>query len=351
MAEIMRDFDGGVGLYTAFTEKTHLLVREVLSNRNLVIHSVSARTKARASFERKISKVEGRYERVGDVTDIVGIRVITYFSSDVDRVANALAQEFTIDDTHSVDKRHILETDRFGYLSLHSVVSLSATRLALYEYKQYQGLRAEIQIRSILQHAWAEIEHDLGYKTAAEIPKPVRRQFSRLAGLLEIADNEFVSIRNALRNYENEVPSRIRMEPESVSLDRASLTAFVNSSAIVREIDEQIATFAGGKILPMLGTAIERHLSGLRILGIESVGQLETSLRSRREDLLQLAAEWLRGREADVNELVSLVYLAYSLLSERGSVELAESFLRASGVEEHRVTSDADIIATYKRSR
>ena len=64
-------------------------------------------------------------------------------------------------------------------------------RMVLRENKAFEGLKCEIQIRSVLQHAWAEIEHDLGYKSELTIPKEVRRSFSRLAGLLELGDKEF----------------------------------------------------------------------------------------------------------------------------------------------------------------
>lgn len=343
-SEILSEFDRLHGLHVSFTEMLHALVGEILRDRNLVIHSISKRTKDRASFERKVAKVEGKYRSAAEVTDIVGIRVITYFSTDVDRVAQALREEFTVDDTHSVDKRQLLDSDRFGYLSLHSVVSLLPSRTNLYEYKRYADLKAEIQVQSILQHAWAEIEHDLGYKSAAEVPKPVRRQFSRLAGLLEIADDEFVSIREALRHYEREVPERIVNEPESVSLDKASLTVFINSKDLVRQLDRKIADYAGGRVLPMMGTAINGHLSGLKVLGIESVAQLESLLALRKDALLKLANDWLSNRKVDVNELVSLVYLAYSLLRERGDLELAKAFLRASGVAVSRVDPDARVI-------
>ena len=98
------------------------------------------------------------------MTDITGVRVITYFADQVDEIAKVMEGEFNIDIKNSIDKRDILDPDRFGYLSLHYViVSLSSARCALAEYRSFSELKAEVQVRSILQHAWAEIEHDLGY--------------------------------------------------------------------------------------------------------------------------------------------------------------------------------------------
>jgi len=67
--------------------------------------------------------------------------------------------------------------------------------LKLSEYALFDKMKCEIQVRTILQHAWAEIEHDLVYKSPADIPFRVRRRFASLAGLLEIADREFESLR------------------------------------------------------------------------------------------------------------------------------------------------------------
>jgi ppGpp synthetase/RelA/SpoT-type nucleotidyltranferase len=113
-------------------------------------------------------------------------------------------REFVVDRTNSVDKRTLLDPDRFGYQSLHYVAALSVARTGLAEYGRFTGLRVEIQIRSTLQHAWAEIEHDLGYKSAAGVPRDIRRRFSRIAGLLELADEEFSVIRRDLDAYTSE---------------------------------------------------------------------------------------------------------------------------------------------------
>ena len=74
--------------------------------------------------------------------------------------------------------------ERFGYQSVHYLVALKEDRTSLSEYLQYKGLIAEIQVRTILQHAWAEIEHDIQYKSSETIPQPIRRRFMQLAGLL-----------------------------------------------------------------------------------------------------------------------------------------------------------------------
>jgi hypothetical protein len=72
------------------------------------------------------------------------------------------------------------------------------------------GIKFEIQMRSSLQHTWAEIEHDLGYKSMYEVPREVRREFSRIAGLLELADESFVRIRSKIADYNKQTTENIK---------------------------------------------------------------------------------------------------------------------------------------------
>ena len=148
------------------------LVTVLVASADIQFHSIQHRIKARESIARKIDDRDRPDYTLSSLTDILGVRVITYFDQEVDRVAEIIEQEFLIDRENSVDKRASLDPDRFGYLSLHYVVQLSAARSRLTEYRRYRETKFEIQVRSILQHAWAEIEHDLGYKSRSAIPAP-----------------------------------------------------------------------------------------------------------------------------------------------------------------------------------
>ena len=180
--------------------------------------------------EEKLESADRDYGALSDVTDVCGVRITTYFADDVDRIADMIECEFNVDVENSVDKSAQLDPDQFVYLSRHYVGTLSESRLELTEYLRFSECQVEIQIRSILQHAWAEIEHDLGYKSEPAVPREIRRRFSRIAGLLEIADTEFAQIRDELRHYEATVPARIAESPDTVPIDQASLGAFVEGS-------------------------------------------------------------------------------------------------------------------------
>lgn len=205
---------------------------------SLKLHSVSWRLKDRDSLARKLARPDRNYTDLWTITDLVGLRVITYFEEGVDRVGELIEATMPVDFTHSTDKRRRTSTE-FGYRSLHYVVR------ALGELPERACF--EVQVRTVLEHAWAEIEHDLGYKASEEVPAAVRRRLSRLAGLLELADQEFGAIRRDLEGYARSLPARIETAGAPVPLDRLSLVALLNLPE-VRTLDGDIAALLGREL-------------------------------------------------------------------------------------------------------
>jgi hypothetical protein len=130
-----------------------------------------------------------------DIQDLCGARVITFLPNTVAEVDKVIKEEFVV--FERTDKAESLrEEERFGYQSVHYIVRLRENRASLPEYRRFKDNVAEIQVRTILQHAWAEIEHDIQYKSVETIPSSVRRRFMSLAGILEMADREFQGIQD-----------------------------------------------------------------------------------------------------------------------------------------------------------
>ena len=271
--------------------RADMLLRELLDQQHLRIHSVSHRVKEENSLVRKLNKPGSKYRKVNDIKDLLGLRIITYFPDDVDRVGRVIEQQFDVDSSNSIDRRATLDPDRFGYLSLHYVAAFSADRLRLPEYSRFSSINFEIQVRSILQHAWAEIEHDLGYKTESSIPRAVRRRFSRLAGLLEVADSEFLAIRNELIAYQNAVEETVTSDPGSTLIDRESIMAFIHSNDLVRELDKAVAKAAQSYINDEREP--HSHLAAeLQGVGLETISDVERALEQEKTKLVPFARLW-----------------------------------------------------------
>lgn len=283
--DVMADYDERHATCVEFARELERLVQTVLKANGTSVHSVTSRVKSADSLRAKVTRYTGRYSQLSDVADVVGVRVITYLEDDVDRVGKILKREFLI--LEAEDKRRSMSPESFGYVSLHYVVRLRPKRRRLAEYKRFAECPAEIQVRSILQHAWAEIEHDLGYKTQIAVPQTYVRGFARIAGLLELADAEFVRLRDGLRRYEREVQARVKRGAESVTLDQASFQAFRGNSSLVNKLDRRLQTGLReiGKVVRLAARTPDPNISlrALSYLGMQSISDLKTALRENGE--------------------------------------------------------------------
>jgi len=205
------------------------LIRSVLKPENLAIHQVSARAKALDSMRLKLRR-KCYSDPDAQVQDKIGVRVITYYAEDVDRVAEVLKSEFEIDPKNSEDKRTVLEEDVFGYRSVHLIARLKGSRLRSPEYSMLRDRWLEIQVRSLLEHAWAEIEHEVKYKPRIDYPAGVRRRFARIAGVLEMLDTEFQELRRERETLIDNYRRRyLRRTDDDIPFDTARLLGFLEA--------------------------------------------------------------------------------------------------------------------------
>lgn len=158
---------------------------------------------------------------------MAGIRVITYLESDVKAVSDIVEGLFDIDKDNSLDQSQLLGSDKLGYRSVHYIACFDKKRCNLPEYKPYKGLPFEIQIRSILQHAWAEIEHDRNYKFSGKLPTQLQRRFYLISGMLEMADREFVLIAKEIDMYRENVAKEVKKGELDIEINTASITEYL----------------------------------------------------------------------------------------------------------------------------
>lgn len=282
---LLKEFDNSVKRYEAFCSTVVDLIKRLLAAKRIEVHSISGRCKERSSFEKKILK-KSRYKALNEITDLAGIRIITHYSDDVDVIAALVEKEFDVDRQNSIDKRIALDPDRFGYLSLHYVASLKSTRAKLQEYLDYEGLKVEIQIRSILQHTWAEIEHDIGYKNEIEVPGPIKRKFSRLAGLLELADQEFIAIRKEIDKYSKALDRQLTNSTKNIGLDAVSFEKFATRNKLSLKIDAEICRVGRYVIGPFKDESrLVLRLANSDIMTIEKLSEL---LARYEQDIIRM---------------------------------------------------------------
>lgn len=202
------------------------IIENLLREREIDFLAVTGRTKDKRSAIEKIKR-KGYAEPSRQLTDLSGIRVVVFFESDVQRVAAMIEEAFSIDRPNSLDKDSLLSTNQFGYRSVHYVCDLGAKRSAVDEYRSLASLRFELQIRTVLQHAWAELAHDRNYKFSGKLPRELERKLYLYAGLLEIADRGFDETAKAIDSYADNLHARTSHGDLNLEVTSLSLDAFV----------------------------------------------------------------------------------------------------------------------------
>ncbi|MDW3221969.1 MAG: tetratricopeptide repeat protein [Paracoccaceae bacterium] len=203
MKDYISEYRKNRPIYKALCSVVAQVIEASFGQANVRFHSIDPRAKDVESFERKACKTDdagaAKYQNpLEEITDLAGVRVIVFTIDDIAMVTEFVDENFEIIEKRDVGEERV-EKGQFGYQSIHYLVRLTEERLALPEFAAYRNYVCEIQVRTVLQHAWAEMEHDIQYKGSKNIPKTVRRKFLSLAGLLEIADREFASIQRADR--------------------------------------------------------------------------------------------------------------------------------------------------------
>lgn len=307
------------------------ILQDLLSQEKIIVHQITSRTKDVDSLSKKIDRKQGKYENLNEITDLVGIRIISYLESDVDLISALVSKEFNIDSENSIDKR-LLKIDQFGYKSLHVVASLNKQRYTLTEYSAYKDLKCEIQIRSILQHAWAEIEHDIGYKGKISLPDNAIRSFNRLSALLETADLEFDRLKKELNEYESSVDNLIKTEPQDVSINQASLISFINTNPIIKNLEEKI--YETTKAIFYNFQDFESIIKRFELFEIKSIKELETVLSKNQNNLIKFSYNILnRSHYEKLPSSITIFHLQHFLACKTQDLNFVLKYFKYSHPE------------------
>ena len=189
------------------------VLRRIIPARYVV--ATSHRVKKFDSFFEKANKLKKgalKYANpINDITDLVGFRIVVIAKRNVDQACELIRNSFNIlDEENKADK--LLEEGKLGYESHHLIVKLGSNREALAEYEGLCDTAFEIQIRTALQHAWAENEHRVQYKASRKNPE-LQKRFLRLAGVVSSADEEFDRIYEINERISESVASGIGQLP------------------------------------------------------------------------------------------------------------------------------------------
>lgn len=300
--------------------KVKATLEKVFKKSGLIVAAIESRVKTEESLAGKLELKGSKYASLADITDIVGVRVITFYIDDVDKVASAVERLFKVDWENSVDKRKIHEIDSFGYMSLHYICSMDG-----FPY------RFEIQMRTVLQHAWANMNHDTGYKSGVEVPREYLRNLNRLAGMLELADEQFSRIRNELTDYRRRVQALVASgNLAEVPLDGDTFRSYLSLGPF-DSLNKRIAAVNQAEIQEV---NLMNYLSVFKRLNCKTLGDIDHIIKEHSEAAYQLACYQMGLTDLDI--ISSSVgpqdlCIAYILRSGAGKVGLKYLFDELNG--------------------
>jgi len=315
------------------------IAEEALESRGIKLVSIEARAKDPTSFGRKAAKPsesdpsKPKYtDPLNQITDQAGVRIIAFLPRTIKEIEEMIRSEFEVIE-HFDKGESLIEEGRFGYRSVHYLIKMAPKRFTLPEYKRFESSKVEIQVRTILQHTWAEIEHNIQYKSSLTIPRDIKRRFMSLAGMLELADREFQAIQDADRDLTEQAEN---------SISAGNLLAVeITPNSLKRYLDKRLGS--DGRMSDFTYDWTARLLIRL---GFTSLDQVDHCIGSYDGDQL--------SRLVDGKRLGQVVRLEYMLLAAMGEKFIerhpwrSESWFPDSQKHKlQRFTSDKVEVGTY----
>ncbi len=294
---IMDEYRNGRPQFDKVLEIVRNTLSGLIKEAGIYINALEARVKEEKSLAGKLELKGYKYKSLSDITDIVGARVITFYSDEVDKIAALVEKKFDVDWDESVDKRKLYDDDRFGYMSLHYICRIPKELFYDEKMPLVNEVRFEIQMRTALQHVWATVNHDTGYKSDVEVPREYFRSLNRLAGLLEIADEEFKNIKTSIEDYRRKVLSLVKDGRfDEVELDGDSFKTYLELKPY-DALNKKIASINHAEIQP---TSEMPYLVIFKKLGMKTLADLEKLKKDYSDAAYEFALHQIGSTDLDI---------------------------------------------------
>ena len=330
--EIVEEYSASRGSYEACLKYVENTVESIIKSQSINVHEIIGRVKTVESLQGKVKRKN--YSNLAEITDLCGIRIITYFSDDVDKIAELISQEFEVDVENTIDKRKSEDPTKFGYVSLHYVVGLKEENTSPTLYGKFKNIKLEIQIRTVMQHAWAEIEHDLGYKSKEDIPDQYRRQFSRLAGLIELADENFLQLKNNIYNYKLEIRKKIPTLKKELPIDITTLKTYATEDRNYNKLLDEIKSWGMNIDFNINSSYLSTMIQRAKKLDLKTIGDIAELFEKYKDIFLKvLRIEEDIQPSVRISALTPLLHITNVLESVNNINISDEEFMKVSADE------------------
>jgi len=294
---LLEDFEDRHPIYESVEKIARGIIQEKITQNGLYINALESRVKNVSSLAGKLELKGSKYAELTDITDLVGLRIITFYNDEVDKVAAMVEKSFSIDWGNSVDKRKMHQLDSFGYNSLHYICRIPKKLYFDEQHPEINDIPFEVQMRTVLQHMWATMHHDTGYKSGVEIPVEYLRNLNRLAGMLELADEQFSLIRTNINDYRRKVQGFVSDGRfDEVPLDGDTFRSYLTLCPF-DNLNKKIATINQAEIHQ---SSCMPYLAALKAFGYKTLGDVENLIKNNSDDAYQLAVFQISETDLDI---------------------------------------------------
>lgn len=186
---LLAEYKNRRAAYEEFCVAVHKVLDLFLKERGYryqIVYRTKAPEKLREKLIRKTSQGI-KYKQLGDIEDLAGLRVVFYSEKDKERFVKEIKKE--ISGAIRVEER----VKDGGYNATHLIASFGPKRLQLSEYKHFEDMKSEIQVTSVLRHAWSEIEHDLIYKDIRGLKQRDPEKFAKMNKKLKLILEKYIN--------------------------------------------------------------------------------------------------------------------------------------------------------------
>ncbi|MCP1220432.1 hypothetical protein NKW45_01060 [Acetobacter orientalis] len=348
VASHIAQYEQKLDLYSSFSHNLDHLLRSIIKGHDFKIHVIETRVKTIKSFKEKLNRPGKSYSNpLKDIPDLCGCRIITYYADDVEKISSIINGEFDILEKELSHQPDELEVDKFGYLSAHYIIRLGKARRNLIEWKKFSSLHAEIQIRTVIQHAWSAISHEMQYKQESSVPSKLQRRLYRIAGLFELADEEFVKIRDQKALMIEEAQKMVASGQLSIPLSLPNILEAIKQWPYMGEMRKRASE---------LGFRFYRHVSSTDQLtdiyklaksaNLNSINDLLLTVESPSVDFLDCV--W-KNKNSESPWSISENFIFYLILLSRLKENVSVSYLMENGWTKSIAQGVINAIETFEK--
>ena len=280
---LAKEYTEKAPLYDKMGKNLLGVIAGTLSQMGVELYGVSYRVKDFESFRDKAERggFAKPFEQGGD---ICGIRIVHYYKSDMPKIAHFISQVTEI--VAGEDIAQVLQTDRFGFRSMHFVVKLKKELLANEAFAGMEGMLAEIQVRTAVMETWANIMGKLAYEKKEHIPEDFQRKFYQLNAFFDLADDTFDELRREKENYVDKITRKAKKKggfDPNLPMNLDNLQAFLDVNFPKRKKNLKVVSW-------LLVNIILQHNISMKAL-VEAYNKVKPHLPEIEKGLADLLKE------------------------------------------------------------